>query len=198
LNHNAVLITRNLLIFHGAQNAPDSQSAPSTQLSHTRGKGGLSTAFPLLRRIRRDKAPDFRFADAERLIRPFPSIRPHEHHPRFEHPVSVHANRWNIEIERPTTGSMVAERTAAVIWSMLAPVTSNVFLWNVFPFHPHSPGQPFTNRRHDRFERGIGEEILAELIGMLQPRIEILDKELDVILRLRRRKSARLSESPCG
>ncbi len=31
-----------------------------------------------------------------------------------------------------------------------------------------------------------------------QPRIEILDKELDGILRVRRRESARLTESPCG
>ena len=48
--------------------------------------------------------------------------------------LSIHATRWNVAVERRMTGSMVAERTAAVIWSMLALVAAPVFLWNVFPF----------------------------------------------------------------
>jgi uracil-DNA glycosylase len=84
--------------------------------------------------------------------------------------LSIHATRWNISVERATAGSMVAERTAAVIWSMLACVTAHVFLWNVFPFHPHEPGKPFTNRPHRPSERAVGEEVLAELIAMLRPR----------------------------
>lgn len=84
--------------------------------------------------------------------------------------LSIHATRWNVSVERATTGSMVAERTAAVIWSMLASVTAHVFLWNVFPFHPHEPDDPFTNRAHRPFERVVGEELLAELISMLRPR----------------------------
>src|SRR5690349_19781211 len=50
--------------------------------------------------------------------------------------LSIHASRWNISVQRATTGLMVAERTAAVIWNMLAFVSAPVFLWNVFPFHP--------------------------------------------------------------
>src|SRR5277367_2265708 len=42
--------------------------------------------------------------------------------------LTIHATRWNISIERATTGSMVAERTAAVIWSMLVRVPVAVFL----------------------------------------------------------------------
>ena len=84
--------------------------------------------------------------------------------------LSIHATRWNISVERATAGSMVAERTAAVIWSMLASVRAHVFLWNVFPFHPHEPEEPFTNRAHRPPERAVGEEVLAELIAMLRPR----------------------------
>jgi hypothetical protein len=84
--------------------------------------------------------------------------------------LTVHATRWNLSIERATTGSMVAERTAAVIWSMLALVPASVFLWNVFPLHPHEPDDPFSNRSHRPDERVAGEELLAELIAMLQPR----------------------------
>ena len=84
--------------------------------------------------------------------------------------LTIHATRWNISIERATTGSMVAERTAGVIWSMLVRVPVAVFLWNVFPLHPHEPGDPFSNRSHRPHERAVGEALLAELVGMLRPR----------------------------
>jgi uracil DNA glycosylase superfamily protein len=84
--------------------------------------------------------------------------------------LAVHAARWNVSIERATTGSFVAERTAAVIWKMLSLVPAAVFLWNVFPFHPHDPGDPFSNRSHRPPERAVGEELLAQLVAMLRPR----------------------------
>lgn len=84
--------------------------------------------------------------------------------------LTVHATRWNVSVERATAGSIVAERTAAVVWTLLASVTARVFLWNVFPLHPHEPGNPFTNRAHRPIERAAGEEVLAELVGMLRPR----------------------------
>lgn len=82
-----------------------------------------------------------------------------------------HAKRWNIQIapERPTTGEVFAERTAAVIWGMLKQIDSRIFLWNVFPLHPHDIGQPFSNRQHNAQERQAGEHILKELIKLLQP-----------------------------
>lgn len=84
--------------------------------------------------------------------------------------LAPHGARWKVSVERATTGSMVAERTAAVIWSVLLRVSAPVFLWNVFPLHPHEPGEPFTNRAHRPSERAIGEDILAELIVMVRPR----------------------------
>jgi uracil-DNA glycosylase len=83
--------------------------------------------------------------------------------------LDIHAARWNIAIERATIGSMVAEQTAAVIWSMLVRVPVAVFLWNVFPLHPHEPGDPFSNRSHLPHERAVGEALLAELVSMLRP-----------------------------
>lgn len=83
--------------------------------------------------------------------------------------LSIHATRWNVSVQRATAGTMVAERTAAVVWSMLASVTAHVFLWNVFPFHPHEPDEPFTNRAHSARERAAGEEVLSEMVQMLRP-----------------------------
>jgi uracil-DNA glycosylase len=65
---------------------------------------------------------------------------------------------------------MIAERTAGVIWRMLNLVSAPVFLWNVFPFHPHEVDDPFTNRSHRPRERTAGEELLTELIEILRPR----------------------------
>ena len=75
-----------------------------------------------------------------------------------------------MEIDRPTIGDIMAERTAAVIWSMLAQIDARIFLWNVFPLHPHEPDRPFTNRTHNAKERRAGEDILAMLIELLRPR----------------------------
>jgi len=81
-----------------------------------------------------------------------------------------HAARWGITTERPTKGEPVMERTAAVIWSVLSQINASVFLWNVFPLHPHESGDPFSNRSHNANERQAGEEILAQLILLLRPK----------------------------
>ena len=81
-----------------------------------------------------------------------------------------HASRWSIECGRPTKGNAVPERTAAVIWEVLAHISLPVFLWNVFPLHPYESGDPFSNRTHNAKERIAGEELLAMLIEYLQPK----------------------------
>ena len=83
--------------------------------------------------------------------------------------VARHAQRWNVRAERQTVGEVVAERTAAVIWGMLDQIDQPIFLWNVFPLHPHEAGSPFTNRQHNARERQAGEEILSLLLGLLRP-----------------------------
>ncbi len=84
--------------------------------------------------------------------------------------IGDHAARWGVHIERATAGPMVAERTAAVIWSAIRQISIPIFLWNVFPFHPYETDRPFTNRPHNSSERVTGKELLSELIGILKPR----------------------------
>ena len=83
--------------------------------------------------------------------------------------LKLYANRWGIEIQRPTKGPPIGERTATVIWSVLALVKPSIVLWNVFPLHPHERGNPFSNRAHNSLEGKIGEEFLAALLLMLKP-----------------------------
>lgn len=84
--------------------------------------------------------------------------------------IDHHVRRWSVTLERPTKGVAVAERTAAVVWQVLDRIEERVFLWNVFPLHPHEPEQPFTNRNHNARERRAGEELLCELVDLLRPR----------------------------
>lgn len=84
--------------------------------------------------------------------------------------ICAHVKRWGISAKRPTKGEAVAERTAAIIWCALAQIRPPIFLWNVFPLHPHEPDDPFSNRSHNSHERCAGEEILLQLIVLLKPR----------------------------
>ncbi len=82
-----------------------------------------------------------------------------------------HGSRWNVEIETlPVRTDPIKEQTAAAVWLALAAIKTNVFLWNVFPLHPHFSDQPLSNRPHTAKERNLGEELLSELIDMLNPR----------------------------
>lgn len=75
-----------------------------------------------------------------------------------------------VELHRATRGPIVAERTAAVVWKVLSRIEQPVVLWNVFPFHPHDPDDPFSNRCHTPAERQLTLPLLQTLIEMFQPK----------------------------
>ena len=75
-----------------------------------------------------------------------------------------------IDLARATHGPVVSERTAAIIWRVLARVGQPVMLWNVFPFHPHESGSQLSNRCHTRAERVATWPLLQALVEMLRPR----------------------------
>lgn len=84
--------------------------------------------------------------------------------------ILTHAARWGVLAERPTQGEAITERTATVVWSAISRINMPIFLWNVFPLHPHKSGNPFSNRPHNRIERNTGEDFLSQLILLLKPR----------------------------
>jgi len=71
------------------------------------------------------------------------------------------------ESVKATRGPEIAERTAAEIWAVLCLLDKPPLLWNVFPFHPHEPGAPFTNRRFSTRELRCVDELNAALICWL-------------------------------
>lgn len=74
-----------------------------------------------------------------------------------------------VSVEKVTVGPIVKERTASVIWNMMEAVGEPVLMWNVFPFHPHEPGKPFSNRSHTRMERDLSRPIFDALLKMISP-----------------------------
>ena len=75
-----------------------------------------------------------------------------------------------IVLDRATRGPVVAERTAAIVWNVLSRIGEPAVLWNIFPLHPHEPGDPFSNRCHTRAERDATWPLLVALIAMIKPR----------------------------
>lgn len=69
-----------------------------------------------------------------------------------------------------TRGPAVAERTAAEIWAVLRVIETPPLLWNVFPFHPHEPDNPFSNRRFTARELTQVDELNSALIAWLKIR----------------------------
>lgn len=82
----------------------------------------------------------------------------------------AYARRWGLRARQFTNGLPCKERTASIIWDELNFIKEDIFLWNVFPLHPHESDNVFTNRNHNSLERKIGEEVLLSLIEMLRPR----------------------------
>jgi hypothetical protein len=84
--------------------------------------------------------------------------------------LSAHADLLGTPpLARSTNGPVMAERTATVIWQMLTAIRQPVFLWNVFPLHPHAAGDPMSNRCHTRGERLACRHIMVGLIHLLSP-----------------------------
>jgi len=72
--------------------------------------------------------------------------------------------------KQTTFGPAVAERTASEIWSVLRSINLPPFLWNVFPFHPHEPNNPFSNRKFTVRELSKVNDLNEDLIKWLNIR----------------------------
>lgn len=84
--------------------------------------------------------------------------------------LSEHAKILGIPaLAKSTTGPTVSERTARVIWDMLLRINEPVFLWNIFPLHPHGAHEPMSNRCHTRSERLACRHVLDALMDLIKP-----------------------------
>lgn len=69
----------------------------------------------------------------------------------------------------PDAAGVPAEPTATVLWQVLAELDFLPLLWSAFPWHPHRPGLPQTNRTPRPSETKLGTPFwqeLSELFGI--------------------------------
>lgn len=98
--------------------------------------------------------------------------------------LTVHAKLLkSAPLRQATKGPAVSERTAAIVWRMLLAINTPVFLWNVFPLHPHEPNEPFSNRTHNRAERDACQPLLLWMLQHLNPkRVVAIGRDAKVAL----------------
>lgn len=69
----------------------------------------------------------------------------------------------------PEAAGVAAEPTATVLWQVLEEVGFLPLLWSAFPWHPHQPGRPLSNRTPRPSETKLGTPFwqdLAQLFGI--------------------------------
>ncbi|MDX1994578.1 MAG: uracil-DNA glycosylase [bacterium] len=62
------------------------------------------------------------------------------------------------------------EATATILWNVIAALDPLPLLWNSYPFHPHLPGNPFSNRKPRMGELAIGKRFLQDMLAMFEIR----------------------------
>jgi uracil-DNA glycosylase len=62
-----------------------------------------------------------------------------------------------------------AEASATIFWRVMRPYHTKFLVWNCFPYHPHQPGNPLSNRSLREGEIRAHMERLADLIAVLKP-----------------------------
>jgi uracil-DNA glycosylase len=63
----------------------------------------------------------------------------------------------------PEVLTVPAEPTATVMWNVLADLDFLPLLWSAYPFHPHQPGKPYSNRTPSAPEVKAGTPIWQDL-----------------------------------
>ena len=59
------------------------------------------------------------------------------------------------------------EQSATIVWGALSGLGALPMIWNAFPFHPHKPGQPRSNRKPRAAEIKLGAGFLRRSAGRL-------------------------------
>jgi uracil-DNA glycosylase len=66
------------------------------------------------------------------------------------------------------TSRPAREQTATIVWEGFASLGVVPLLWNAYPFHPHRPGEPQSNRAPSAAELRTGAEFLRRLLAMFE------------------------------
>ena len=65
------------------------------------------------------------------------------------------------------------EATATIVWETLVDLQVVPIVWNSFPFHPHQPGQPQSNRPPRRGEVELGRGFLMRMLELFPVQVVV-------------------------
>lgn len=71
-------------------------------------------------------------------------------------------------LRKATSGPAVGERTAHITHGLVRQIDTKIFMWNIFPLHPHEPKEQLTNRKHTSYEREISRFAIEWLVDNLK------------------------------
>jgi uracil-DNA glycosylase len=64
--------------------------------------------------------------------------------------------------------TMRKEPSATIVWGELARLQFVPLIWSAYPFHPHKPGVPESNRTPKRAEIDVGRDLFLDLAAAFQ------------------------------
>lgn len=67
-------------------------------------------------------------------------------------------------VEEPGVPAPGNHQTGSILWRTLADLKTTALVWNAFPFHPHLPGNPLSNRTPRVSEILIGQPFVRALL----------------------------------
>ena len=73
------------------------------------------------------------------------------------------------DVPEPGFERIQSEQSGTIAWTALAELGVVPIIWGAFPFHPHEPGKPLTNRAPRRTEVKTGQPLLLELLDLFKP-----------------------------
>ena len=85
------------------------------------------------------------------------------------------------QFQQPTTSFQASaewpqyqkEASATIVWRTIGSWQPLPLLWNIFPFHPHQPGKPQTNRTPTANEVAAGRPFLNQLLQIF-PQVKLV------------------------
>ncbi len=73
------------------------------------------------------------------------------------------------DVLEPGFEAIQSEQTATILWNILPELEIVPLVWSAFPFHPHQPGNPLSNRKPRASEVALGEPFVRELLTLFAP-----------------------------
>lgn len=80
--------------------------------------------------------------------------------------VEVYGEQYGYQVPPDAADAAYKEQTATIVWQTLPTLRTIPVNWNSYPFHPHKPGEPLSNRAPRKPEVELGRSFLLEMLEL--------------------------------